>query len=89
VVDKARAVVLRMDGVPVMDATGLVALESALAELQKRGCFAVITGLQAQPRRVLQDAHIEDRPGQLLIREDIAAALIEIERRPAGPDATT
>jgi SulP family sulfate permease len=81
VVDKATAVVLRMDGVPAMDATGLVALESALAELHKRGCLTIITGLQPQPRRVLGDAHIEDRPGQLLLRQDIAAALIEIERR--------
>jgi SulP family sulfate permease len=89
VVDRARAVVLRMDGVPAMDATGLVALESALAELQKRGCLTIITGLQPQPRRVLQDAHIEDRQGQLLIREDIAAAVLEIERRSAGIDVTT
>jgi SulP family sulfate permease len=88
VVDQARALVLRMDGVPAMDATGLVALESALAELHKRGCLTVITGLQPQPRQLLAAAHIEDRPGQLLIRDDVTAAVAEIERRAVGLDAT-
>jgi SulP family sulfate permease len=78
IVDRARAVVLRMDGVPVMDATGLVALESALAELHKRGALVVITGLQPQPRALLANAGIVDRPGQVLVRRDIAQALQEL-----------
>jgi SulP family sulfate permease len=38
VVDTAKTVILRMNGVPMMDATGLVALESALAQLSKQRC---------------------------------------------------
>ena len=33
-----------------MDATGLVALESAIAQLSKNGCVAILAGLQAQPQ---------------------------------------
>jgi SulP family sulfate permease len=84
VVARAKIVVLRMDKVPAMDATGLVALESALAQLNQRHCLAIITGLQPQPKRVLASARIQDRPGQLMLRDDLEAALLEIEaiRRP-------
>jgi sulfate permease, SulP family len=81
-----RAVVLRMEGVPVMDATGLVALESALSELSKRGLTAVITGLQAQPRELLANAHVLDRPG-LRVRKDLAEALSELDPPTASPPA--
>ncbi len=50
-VDRARAVVLRLDHVPAMDRAGLVALESALAELQQRGTLVAITGLQRNRRQ--------------------------------------
>jgi SulP family sulfate permease len=75
IVDNARTVILRLDQVPAMDATGLVALESALRELDRRGCKTIITGLQPQPRRVLENAQVVERPGRLLLREDLASAL--------------
>jgi sulfate permease, SulP family len=78
VVDRAKTVILRMDGVPMMDATGLVALESALAQLSNQHCLTVITGLQPQPKRLLANAHIQDRPGRLMLREDLNSALLEI-----------
>jgi SulP family sulfate permease len=78
VVDTARTVILEMDQVPAMDATGLVALESALAQLHKRGCLTVITGLGEQPRRVLANAGIADRPGTLLLRDTLQVALAEL-----------
>jgi sulfate permease, SulP family len=73
--DRAKTVILRLDQVPAMDATGLVALESVLAQLRKRGCMTVIVGLQPQPKRVVTNAHIEDVPGQLLLRPDLDSAL--------------
>jgi sulfate permease, SulP family len=85
IVDKATTVILRLDGVPAMDATGLVALESALAELHRRGCLTIITGLQDQPRRLLENAHITDQPGKVLLRPDLEAALADARpRTPAG-----
>ncbi|MES1208926.1 MAG: C4-dicarboxylic acid transporter DauA, partial [Pseudomonadota bacterium] len=44
-----RALIICLDRVPVMDATGLVALESAIAALDKRGCAVTLVGLQPQP----------------------------------------
>jgi SulP family sulfate permease len=85
VVDKARTVILEMDQVPAMDATGLVALESALALLQKRGCLTVITGLGEQPKRVLANAGISDRPGTLLLRDTLQVALAELRQKDQPP----
>jgi hypothetical protein len=64
--------------VPAMDATWLVALESALAMLKKRGSLVVITGLQEQPQRLLANAGITDSPGTLLLRENLQVALREL-----------
>jgi SulP family sulfate permease len=84
-VEKARAVILEMSGVPAMDATGLVALESAIEELRQRGCLCVLVALQPQPRKVLADANLVDRPGVLLLRDDVAGALREIDPAPESP----
>jgi SulP family sulfate permease len=75
IADKARAVVLRMDQVPAIDATGLVAFESAVEELHQHGCIAIVTGLQAQPRKVFAKSGIRSLPGKLLIVQDIEEAL--------------
>lgn len=58
--DRAKVIVLRMEEVPAMDATGLVALESALERLSHINVLTVICGLQPQPEQVLrrsQSAH--------------------------------
>ncbi|HET8933741.1 MAG TPA: C4-dicarboxylic acid transporter DauA [Polyangiales bacterium] len=53
---RAKVVVLRMEGVPALDATGLVALESALARLRASRCNAILCGLLPQPAAVLERA---------------------------------
>lgn len=79
VVDQtARAVVLRLDDVPAIDSTGLVALESALDMLRRHGCVSVIVGLQAQPEALLRKADVEGRHG-VRIAGDLAQALVLIE----------
>jgi sulfate permease, SulP family len=87
VVGRARTVVLRMEGVPMMDATGLVALESALAQLSDQQCLTVITGLQPQPKNLLANARIQDRPGRLMLRDDLNGALLEIRNLREVPPA--
>jgi hypothetical protein len=57
-----------------MDATGLVALESAISTLSMHGCTTVLTGLQAQPRALIERAGLSTRPWKLLIRPDLGAA---------------
>lgn len=70
-----RVLIIRLDQVPVMDATGLVALESSLGGLFKNGCRVILCGLQPQPAGLLQRAGIEEIPGKLAIRPDLDAAI--------------
>jgi SulP family sulfate permease len=55
---KTRAVILQMDGVPVMDVTGLVALESAVARLRRARIFVAMGGVQPQPRQIMEKAGV-------------------------------
>ncbi len=72
-----RALIIRLDRVPVMDATGLVALESAIAALDKRGCAVTLAGLQPQPARLVQRADLPARFPRLRVSPDLPAALAE------------
>jgi SulP family sulfate permease len=64
--DSTKAVILLMDEVHAMDATGLVALESALATLRNERCLAILTGVRAQPLALLRKAHVPERDGIVL-----------------------
>ena len=61
------AVILEMSAVPVMDVTGLVALETAINRLRKTGVLTVLAGVQPQPAKVLANAGWRDEPGHLMI----------------------
>jgi SulP family sulfate permease len=67
VAGKARAIILQMDAVPVIDMTGLVALESALGKLARGKTFVVLAGVQKQPREVMTRAGMVEVPGSLRI----------------------
>ena len=58
IAERTRVLIIRLEQVPTMDATGLVALESAIAQLSKNGCLAILTGLQPQPRELMEKARI-------------------------------
>jgi SulP family sulfate permease len=73
--DEARVVVLDLESVPAMDATGVVNLRSAIARLHKDGLYVVLAGLQRQPAKVLQDAGVVNEPGKLEVFSDVEAAL--------------
>jgi len=70
-----RVLVMRLDDVPAIDATGLVALESALDRLRHRGTLTILTGLRPQPRRVLAAAGVVAEEGRLLLCADLESAL--------------
>src|SRR4029077_19953695 len=63
--DHSKVVVLDVHSVPVLDVTGLVALESAIAKLQSRKTLVILSGVQAQPRGVLARAGLSATPGKL------------------------
>lgn len=89
IADKARVVILRMDQVPDMDATGLVALESALERLEHHKCMTIIVGLQRQPRRLLRSGNVKARFTHLRIRPDIHTALSTAEEHLGAQKAGT
>ena len=63
--DHSKVVVLDVHSVPVLDVTGLVALESAISKLRSRKALVILSGVQAQPRRVLERAGLTATPGRL------------------------
>jgi SulP family sulfate permease len=55
----ARAVVLALGTVPAIDATGLVALESAIERLRRMKKMVIIAGPLPEPKRVFEKANLE------------------------------
>jgi SulP family sulfate permease len=55
----ARVVVLALGSVPTIDATGLVALESAIERLRRMKKMVIIAGPLPEPRRVFEKANLE------------------------------
>jgi len=72
---EARALVLDLEGVPALDATALINLESAIERLLARGTFVAIGGVQKQPLRVLVQGGLRNRPGHLVIRRSLESAI--------------
>lgn len=83
-VGRGKAVILYMGGVPTMDVTGLVALETAIHKLQKTGTLVVLAGVQAGPRRVMENAGLHPEPGRLSICRTLEEA--EMLVRLVSPD---
>jgi SulP family sulfate permease len=73
--DDKRVVVLGLGQVPVIDATGLVALESALALLERQRRFVIIAGPLPEPRSVFEKAELEANMAHVLFAESTEQAL--------------
>jgi SulP family sulfate permease len=78
-----RVLVLDLGRVPVIDVTGLVALESIATDLARRHIKVLIAGPLPQPRKVWDGAHLE---GARLMSSR-AEALAEAARLAAEIDA--
>jgi SulP family sulfate permease len=70
-----KVVVLDLRSVPMLDATGLVALDSAVARLRHAGVVVVLAGVQPQPTRALAKAGWRNQPGALAIGRNFDRAL--------------
>jgi SulP family sulfate permease len=68
-------VILKMDQVPVIDATGLVALESAVHKLERAGYKIIFSGLAERPGELLSRAGIVRVPGRIAFAPDLDTAL--------------
>jgi SulP family sulfate permease len=82
VAGETRAVVLLMQGVDVMDTTGLVALESALAPLRAHKCLAILCGVLGQPLELVERARLDVRLGVVLC--STATEAFELASRHVG-----
>jgi sulfate permease, SulP family len=88
--DRTETVIMRMGEVHAMDATGLVALESAVASLKRQRCRAILCGLRIQPRGLLTRAGFAQRHGVALCDDlgealELAASSTPLATPPAGP----
>jgi SulP family sulfate permease len=73
--DGVKTIILDLTAVPMMDATGLVNLESAMERMRKAGAFIIIAGAQAQPLHVMGRAGWKNRKGWMAIRKSIDDAV--------------
>lgn len=71
----SRVVLLEMSAVPVIDATGMVNLESALARLAQDRALVVLVGVQGQPAKFMARAGIEPEAGRLAFAGGLDEAL--------------
>jgi SulP family sulfate permease len=60
---KPRIIILRMRHVPMMDATGLKALEIAWEKMRRDGVRVLITAIQPQPMKVVYESGFADKIG--------------------------
>lgn len=72
--ERASVVILDLGGVPVIDATGLVALESAIRKLQSAGVMVVLADCKPQPMDVMRKAGIRDVPHKLALCKTLSEA---------------
>jgi SulP family sulfate permease len=79
--EDAKVLVLDVSAVPVIDATGLVQLDSAIERLHRQGTFVIVAGARGDALRVLVRAGWRSRRDHLLVRRDLASALEEARRR--------
>jgi sulfate permease, SulP family len=89
-----RALILDLSAVPAMDATGLVALESAIARLKKNETLVILTAVQLQPKKVLDKAGIVAKEGEIVFCERLKEAIAHAHKYvgedipPAPPSET-
>lgn len=82
-----RVLILDLSAVAVMDATGLVNLESALARVHKNRTLVILTGAQPQPKKVLEKAGIEPEEGVVAFAEDLSEAIARAKQHVEAPPA--
>ncbi|MBK7579264.1 MAG: C4-dicarboxylic acid transporter DauA [Myxococcales bacterium] len=75
---ETKVVIFDISAVPVMDATGIVNLESALERLQRRNALAIVLGAREQPQALIDRAGLVGATGVHMCG-DLAEALSQAE----------
>jgi len=79
--DDTRAVIFHLAEVPVMDMTGLVALQSAIATLTRRHHMVVLAGIRDQPWKLLTKAGLHVSGGHFQVDRSLENALAFVRAR--------
>lgn len=69
-----KVIILRMRLVPLLDASGLRALDEFVKQAQVSGAKVILSGVQPQPRSMLERVHLDEASGKVLYAEDYARA---------------
>jgi len=80
-----RVFILRTGLVPLIDASGVHALQGLAERCGRRGIHLVISGLKDQPREVLAAMKFTPVPGRISFAADFAGALAQAEDIVAAP----
>ena len=67
--------ILRMRAVPAVDATGIAALESFLAQCRRRKIKLILCEIQKQPRKALAKTGFIDELGEDCVQDSLKAAI--------------
>jgi SulP family sulfate permease len=70
-------VIIDLEDVPAVDATGLVALESIIEDLNDLGIKVVLTGVQTQPKKAFARAGMVDVIGKLEITDNVGDTITQ------------
>lgn len=68
-------IIISMQNVPTMDATGLVALESVLDRLKRSKVKVIFAGVTPEVLEILTDAGIQRQPGLIAYAPDVETAV--------------
>ncbi len=83
-----RVLVLHLGRVPVVDATGFVALENAIDSMIRRHKRVVLAGPLPKPRKIFDKARLETKYADLRVADDLDGALAiarELAEAPPRP----
>jgi SulP family sulfate permease len=80
--------IIHLGRVPIIDASGLVALEQAVSEVLRSGKKVILAGPLPRPHSVFENARLEAKHKGLLITANVAAATVLSEQL-VQPTAST
>lgn len=83
-----RAYILRMRLVPLMDASGVHALQSLAERCKQRNITLIISGLQQQPRNILEKMHFREHASDVHFVSDYDAAVVLAQDLPTRSDTS-
>ncbi|NIJ15366.1 SulP family inorganic anion transporter [Sphingobium vermicomposti] len=69
-----KSIILRMRLVPLLDASGVQALEEFVGQARVSGSKVILSGVQPQPRSMLERVHLGSASGKVFYAADYASA---------------